>query len=240
MTRTTPHTDPLEGRIIYVLVMTILVQFTYPISAGGGWPQVAFQLFYMSLFVAGIYLVSSNRRLMISLIVASVAWVFVGTIGALRPQTQWAHVVGYLLIVYFQITLTIVVLRYIFRARVVNRDVLLAACTAYLLIGAIFVPIYGLIETATYFPEQTSHAFADGVHEIGDEPFPWQILVYYSYATLSTLGYGDVLPVTYWARSVATFEAVLGVLYTAVIVARLVGLYAANEVEEELEARDGQ
>ena len=237
MTRPTSHTDPLEGRIIYVLVMTILVQFTYPISAGGGWPQVAFQLFYMSLFVAGIYLVSSNRLLMISLIVASVAWVIVGTIGVFRPQVQWA---GYLIIVYFQIALTIVVLRYIFRARVVNRDVLLAACTAYLLIGAIFVPIYGLIETATYFPEQTAHAFADGVNEIGDGPIPWQILVYYSYATLTTLGYGDVLPVTYWARSAATFEAVLGVLYTAVIVARLVGLYAANEVEEELEAREGQ
>ena len=39
MTRPTSHTDPLEGRIIYVLVMTILVQFTYPISAGG-WPRL--------------------------------------------------------------------------------------------------------------------------------------------------------------------------------------------------------
>ena len=66
-----------------------------------------------------------------------------------------------------------------------------------------------------------------------DSVVPWQVIVYYSYATLSTLGYGDVLPVTAWARSAATFEAVVGVLYTAVIVARLVGLYAAGEVEED-------
>jgi len=66
--------------------------------------------------------------------------------------------------------------------------------------------------------------------------FPWQTLVYYSYATLTTLGYGDILPATFWARSAASFEAVVGVLYTAVIVARLVGLYAAKEVEQEIVA----
>jgi hypothetical protein len=42
------------------------------------------------------------------------------------------------------------------------------------------------------------------------------------------------LPVTFWARSAATLEAVVGVLYTAVIVARLFYLYAAKEVEEEM------
>lgn len=45
-----------------------------------------------------------------------------------------------------------------------------------------------------------------------------------------------LLPVTFRARSAATFEAVIGVLYTAVIVARLVGLYAAREVEEHVDA----
>lgn len=131
--------------------------------------------------------------------------------------------------------LTYVLLRYIFQARSVNLDVLLAACTVYLLLGAIFVPIYGIIESLTWFPEQETHAFVDGLglNVYEDEPFPWQTLVYYSYATLTTLGYGDVLPATFWARSAATFEAALGVLYTAVIVARLVGLYAVKEIEEE-------
>ncbi len=231
----TARRDPLEGKIIYVLIMTLLVQFLYPISADAvPLIQIGYQLFYMSLFVAGIYLVSSNRRQMTALIAASIAWIVVGTVYAFRPELQWANIVSYLLIVYFQITLTVVLLKYIFRARVVNFDVLLAACTVYLLLGAIFVPIYGFIETMTWFPDQMTHAFSDGLNTYPNGPFPWQTIVYYSYATLSTLGYGDVLPATYWARSVATLEAVIGVLYMAVIVARLVGLYAAHEVEEEI------
>lgn len=231
------HThDPLEGKIVYVLVMTILVQFLYPLSINES-PliQIAFQIFYMSLFVTGIYLVSSNRRIMWSLVVAAVAWLIVGTIFVYDRELQWANVIGYLLVIFFQTMLTYVLVRYIFRTSIVSTDVLLAACTVYLLLGAIFVPIYGIIETFTYFPDQTSHAFVDGMHDVQDGPFPWQTLVYYSYATLSTLGYGDVLPVTFWARSAATFQSVLGVLYTAVIVARLVGLYAAGEVEDEFE-----
>ena len=240
--RSTHPQDPLEGKIVYVLVMTVLVQFLYPISAGGSpLVLVLYQIFYMSLFVAGIYLVSSNKIVMWLLAAAGLAWLVVGSIYAFRPDLQWANLVGYLIIIFFQMTLTVVLVRYIFRAKRVNRDILLAAMTIYLLLGAIFVPIYGIIETLTWFPEQTTHAFVDGQTDYAGTALPWQIFVYYSYATLTTLGYGDVLPVTFWARSAATFEAVVGVLYTAVIVARMVGLYAGQEVEAyEVKEKGGE
>lgn len=224
-----PH-DPLEGKIIYVLILTLLVQFLYPISVSDN-PivLVAYQIFYMSLFMAGIYLVSNNLWQRRSLIIAALAWLVVGTIYAYRPDLQWVNIVGYAIIIFFQGMLTIVLWQYIFRAKIVNLDILLAACTVYLLLGAIFVPIYGFIETMTWFPDQTTHAFVDGSHDYTDRTIPWQTFVYYSYATLSTLGYGDVLPITFWARSAATLEAVIGVLYTAVIVSRLVGMYASKE-----------
>jgi len=227
--------DPLQGKIIYVVIMTAVVQFLYPISVSDSpFVLLTYQILYMSLFVAGIFLVSNNRRVMQLLIVASLAWLVVGTVYAFRPQLQWANFLGYLIIILFQSTLTVVLVRYIFRARVVDRDVLLAACAVYLLLGAIFVPIYGIIETLTWFPQQTTHAFVDGLHGFSSTTIPWQTFVYYSYATLTTLGYGDILPATFWARSASTLEAVTGVLYTAVIVARLVGMYAANRVEQEI------
>lgn len=227
--------DPLQGKIIYVVIMTVLVQFLYPISISDSpFVLAMYQIFYMSLFIAGIFLVSSNRRVMQMLIVASLAWLVVGTIYAFRPELQWANFMGYLLVILFQSTLTVVLVRYIFRARIVDRDVLLAACAVYLLLGAIFVPVYGIIETLTWFPDQAAHAFVDGLHDYGNAAIPWQTFVYYSYATLTTLGYGDIQPITFWARSAATLEAVTGVLYTAVIVARLVGMYAANRVEQEI------
>lgn len=227
--------DPLQGKIVYVVILTVMVQFLYPISVSDSpFVLATYQIFYMSLFVAGIFLVSSNRRVMQLLIVASFAWLVVGTAYAFRPELQWANFLGYLILIFFQSTLTVVLVRYIFRARVVDRDVLLAACAVYLLLGAIFVPIYGIIETLTWFPQQTAHAFVDGMNDLSGTTIPWQTFVYYSYATLTTLGYGDILPATFWARSASTLEAVTGVLYTAVIVARLVGMYAANRVEREI------
>ena len=84
--------------------------------------------------------------------------------------------------------------------------------------GAIFVPLYGILKTS--WPG----SFSDGTYP--DAPVQWQQLIYYSYATLTTMGYGDVLPVSWWARSFASAEAVIGVLYLAILMARLVGLYA--------------
>ncbi|WP_455205789.1 potassium channel family protein [Kaarinaea lacus] len=51
---------------------------------------------------------------------------------------------------------------------------------------------------------------------------------YYSFVTLTTLGYGDVTPVSGIARALSYLEATTGVMYTAVLIAALVGAYASN------------
>ena len=64
----------------------------------------------------------------------------------------------------------------------------------------------------------------------------WFDCMYYSYMTLTTLGYGDIVPMTAHARSVSILEAVSGVLYVAVLIARPVGLYSAARSEVDLQA----
>lgn len=53
--------------------------------------------------------------------------------------------------------------------------------------------------------------------------------LYYSFVTLTTLGFGDITPVTARARSLAVLEAVTGVLFVALLIARLVGMYSRQE-----------
>ena len=53
----------------------------------------------------------------------------------------------------------------------------------------------------------------------------WQQLIYYSMITLTTVGYGDIIPVNAWARTLAALEGMTGVLYIAVLMGRLVGIY---------------
>lgn len=226
--------DPLDGKVFYLLIATIVVQFLFPISLiDSQIAQLGYGFFYISLFVAGIYLVRSSQLQMRLLILATIGWIVFFVMFAINPNRVWVQYAVYAILFYFLGTLTYELFKYIFRKKMVTLDVLLASCTVYLLLGALFSTLFNTIEIITWF-NIGEHAFADSLNEYPDQPIPWQVLIYYSYATLSTLGYGDVLPITAWARSAATFEAVVGVLYTAVIVARLVGLYAAGEVEEEI------
>ncbi|WP_420641485.1 ion channel [Candidatus Leptofilum sp.] len=227
--------NPVEGKVIYVLILVTLVQTIYPLSISNTLlALIGYQVLYMSLMVAGILVVRERPFYTWVLIIAGLVWLVAGVIYALNPLAEWANIIVYIVIAIFQGLVVRVLLHYIFTTRRVSRDVLYAACAVYLLLGAIFVPIYGLIETFTWFPEQTTHAFVDGLNNYDGVPIPWQTFVYYSYATLTTLGYGDILPATFWARSAASVEAIIGVLYITIIMARLVGLYAAHEVEEEV------
>ncbi len=213
--------DSVSGKVIYLLILVVLNQFIYPITQAGGLYLLLYQFLYASMFVAGIYVASDTRRhLIITASTAAIYLVF-GVWYALDPTDQWKILTAYLALIPFLATVIWVLLRYIFSTRRVNRDVLYAAVAVYLLLGAIFVPMYGLLQTVR------PGSFVDNTYPAG--LVQWQQLLYYSYVTLTTVGYGDVLPVSWWARSLATAEAIIGVLYLAILMARLVGLYAQEK-----------
>ena len=219
------------GRIVYVLIMVTLIQTLYPITGDGSTlTLVIFQSFYLLLIIAGIFVARDSPRNLRILIGLGLLWILSGIAFALNPTETLTQLAAYISIGVYQGAIAIILLQYVFQTRQVSRDVLYAASAVYLLIGAVFVAIYGSIETLT-IAQTGLHAFSDGLVAKG-EFFPWQNFVYFSYTTLTTLGYGDIQPVTMWARSFATLEAIIGVLYTTVIIARLVGLYASGEIEQ--------
>jgi voltage-gated potassium channel Kch len=57
--------------------------------------------------------------------------------------------------------------------------------------------------------------------------------IYYSFVTLTTLGYGDIVPVSPHARALSSLEAVIGQLFIAVLIARLVGMHIVHETEKK-------
>jgi len=229
-----PLTSAVEGRVIYVLLLVVLVQSIYPITASNSIiPVLIYQTCYMSLIFTGVLVVRDHPIYVRLLIVLGVAWAVTGGVYAFNQEATWALLGGYTVIAAFQIMVAFVLFSYLFSTRRVNRDVIYAACAVYLLLGAIFVPIYGIIESVTYAFEG-QHAFAESSISHGDV-FPWQTFIYYSYSTLTTLGYGDVLPITMAARSAAALEAIVGVLYIAIIISRLVGLYSVENAEAKVD-----
>ena len=109
-----------------------------------------------------------------------------------------------------------VILNRIVRLEATNLNVLSGAAAVYLLLALIWALSYRVIG------ELAPGAFK-GLSP--DQFDAWSQFLYFSLTTLTTLGYGDITPVNPFARIWATFEAVVGVLYVAILVARLVSLY---------------
>jgi hypothetical protein len=117
-----------------------------------------------------------------------------------------------------------VTLAYVLRGAEVSLDRIFAAIVAYMLLALGFAAAYQAINTlapASFaLPEAT-----DGAHEL--ERLELQ-LVYFSFVTIATLGYGDITPRLPLAQMLAVLEAVVGQFYVAVIIAWLVSAYAAH------------
>lgn len=231
----------IRHRLSILLILVTIAQFGYPITADGSVAmQVVFTAIYLCLMAGGL-LVAYDHLLYSRVMIAIGTLYFVMTLTySFNATAAWAIIATYVLLIVYQSMVTFLLLRYIFGSHHVSRDIIFAAIAVYLLLGAIFVPLFGLVESITFLasggPCVGLHAFSAPLLS-NCSFFPWQTFVYYSYTTLTTMGYGDVLPVTMAARSAATLEAVIGVLYITVIMGRLIGLYATAEVERDLEIR---
>ena len=112
---------------------------------------------------------------------------------------------------------------YLGRPGAVTDDRIFVSVSLYLLLGMLWFSLYNLLEAV--------HPGSFALQSAPLSSLPRGTLIYLSLATLTTLGYGDIVPVTPIARMVAAIEAVAGVLYIAITVARLVAGYRGGKEE---------
>ena len=120
-------------------------------------------------------------------------------------------------------------LRFVLRAPSVNTEVLCASIAAYLMLGLLWTLAYWLVDQLTPGGAFSFNTNAGTRSMNGFNGF------YFSFITLSTVGYGDITPVSKVARMLAAMEAMTGLLYVAVLIARLVSLYSAPGPAEHRE-----
>jgi len=107
--------------------------------------------------------------------------------------------------------LALIVLFRVFAGGTVNKHRILGAVSGYLLIGVTWATLYSLVDTVN--PGAFSQSAGSGDRR------DW---IYYSFVTLTTVGYGDITPIHSVARTLAILEALIGQLYPAILIARLV------------------
>jgi hypothetical protein len=123
-------------------------------------------------------------------------------------------------------------LQFVARARRVDLDVLCAGISVYLLLGQVWSFFYLLVDRfvpgSFRFPSLPGHMASLGADDA----------IYFSMSTITTAGYGDIIPVSPYARSLATLESSTGVLYLAVLIGRLVAMHLADQTRSQRAARD--
>jgi hypothetical protein len=117
-------------------------------------------------------------------------------------------------------------LRFVLTAPQVDLEVLCASISVFILLGLAWTFAYWLIA------ELDPHAFSFNAVTASDTSMKGFNSFYFSFITLSTVGYGDITPVGNVARMLAATEALTGLLYVAVLIARLVALYSKSKSNE--------
>jgi len=127
----------------------------------------------------------------------------------------------------------IVIFLYILASRRVSTNTVFASLCIYLLLGVVWALGYSLIEhfDLRAFLSTSSTEQSRPLMQIGTGKST--AVLYFSFVTLTTLGYGDIVPVSPIARTLASLEAITGQLFLAVLVARLVGLHIAESLEQK-------
>jgi len=118
------------------------------------------------------------------------------------------------------------VLRQLFKPRIVTFDTISASLCVYLMLGALWANLYSIAEVIT--PGSIAIVLPEAHRPKNDEIARSFHMLYFSFVTLSTVGYGDLVPTTAVARMFAVTEAISGQIYLLVMVSRLVGLQVSQ------------
>ena len=205
--------------LIAVVLLFVVSPFVELIPGGNLIETVLITL----VLVMGVLAVGRRRRtLVVAVILALPA--FIGKwVNHFRPDlvpTEVFLVTGLLFVIFVVAHL----LGFILRAPRVNSEVLCAGISTYLLLGLSWSFAYLLVAQLAPDAFFLNNGTTTGHSLHGADAF------YFSLITLSTVGYGDIIPVSNVARMLAAMEAITGSLFVAVLIARLVALYSSERL----------
>ena len=208
--------------VLTVLLATMLFVVT-PIQAAGFLIIDAFGLIVGLAMVAAAFVISANPAITTTMLAAFSLNVAVVLLRLFRPLPFDLYIVA---AAWFAITITLgfVVARKVFEPGQVSYHRIVGAVLLYMLIAMTFVSLFTLV---ALLAPSAFNGFA-----LHDDQKMSSSLIYFSFVTLTTTGYGDIVPVHPVARSLCNIEAVIGQLYPATLLARLVSLELGRRLAE--------
>ena len=188
--------------------------------------EVLIKVALTCVLISSLYIVTDDKP----------ALIFGGLLAAIATLTSWGEgfitIEGrfiYLSIIYiiFFCYICFFLLRFLIHCRKVSSDIIFAAMCLYVFIGNIWTFIYALL----FIIYPNAFTVPVGLEVTADTNYSQIVSTfsYYSFVTLTTLGYGDISPIHPAARAWVSVEAIVGQFYLAIVLAKLVGLAASEK-----------
>jgi hypothetical protein len=206
--------DPLLTAL--TIMLTILLFVVAPLQAAGVVAAHNFGIVFGLVLVAAVFIVSESWIAVASILLA-VALILVATVFRLRQPSIIDIYLESSAWLITSLTLAVVVGRAVFAPGKINFHRVIGAVLLYLNIGVFFVALYG-------FAALLVHNAFTGLGPLEDNLTLAGNLIYFSFVTLTSVGYGDIVPLHPVVRGISNVEAIIGQLYPATLLARLVTL----------------
>src|SRR6266576_1203656 len=203
---------------VELLIALALLFFFFPFVEEVKCGDIIVSILLSLVLLSAVLAVADRKRVLVIAVALAVPAIAGRWISHFRPDLVPPPVfltAGLVLIAFVVANL----LRFVLRAPSVNVEVLCASISAFLMLGLLWTVAYWLVD------QLDPGAFAFNTNE-GRQSISGFNAFYFSFVTLSTVGYGDITPVSKVARMLAAMEAMTGLLYVAVLIARLVALYS--------------
>jgi len=210
-------------RALFLLIAFLFLLVAAPVLAPFFDLRLLFDVFLTIIFASAIYAASEKRwhyviNTVLFLVTVSAIWIeyiFPGNISYLISQST---------ALIFFLFAGIRVISNLIKAEKINANAIFAAIVVYLIAGVLWAGVYNILELL--------HPGSLNLGNIDVRDASYR-LVYFSFVTLTTLGYGDIAPLTDIASAFVILEAIFGQMYITVLIAWLVGRYI-SEGEREL------
>lgn len=210
----------MKSRFIYILFAIMLVLLVNPLIRNmgeKGWFIAT--LLLVLIPIASLYAFAKERKHAIIIISFGAPFVILDAINMfITNRSLLIMEYGFAVILYCYVI--ILLLKYVLTQRVITPDMIYGAISIYLLIGFMWAGVYVILEVIS--PDSFS-----GLSGLID-------LAYFSFVTLTSLGYGDVAPVSTLCKRIAILEAAAGAIFIAVIIALIVGRYMSQQIQHDL------
>ncbi len=203
-----------KNRPAYLTIALFLLLLVNPATAGTAFRGVVLSGLFSLVLLSSALSICQSRWMFIAVLCVGIPGLALSWLTRLTEVSWLVSLLTAGLLVACWLLVTVMMLAHILATRRVNSNTLFCAASAYLLLGVTWAGIYQILVLLD----------PGAIKSLGPDS-SWGDFVYFSFTSLTTLGYGDITPVSPFARSLVTVESVVGPMYLAILVARLVGLY---------------